>query len=93
MEGLEFAWNRSLFWDVGRELPNRDDGGGGPAGVNDGIDDGGNPAGVLDTLEAKLFEVLPKPLEYLERESGVEGGLDEKGTAKPDIFIIQFPSF
>lgn len=60
--------------------------------MNDGTDDGGNPAGVIDALEAKLFDVLPKPLEYLGRESGVEGGLDEKGTAKLDIFVIQIRS-
>ena len=56
--------------------------------MNEGMDDGGGSAGVVDTLEVKLFEVPPKPLEYRERESGVEGGLDEKGTVKPDILMV-----
>ena len=47
--------------------------GGGRAGV----EEGGGPAGVVEILEAKLLDVFPTPLEYRERESGVDWGLDE----------------
>jgi hypothetical protein len=56
------------------ELPKTEDGGG-PTGVNDKwCDDGGGPAGVVEGLDEKL-----------RRLSGVAGGLEEIGTAKPDI--------
>lgn len=77
--------------DGGFELPNNEDGGGRPAGVKEGVKDGvgragveegGGPAGVVDKFEAKLLAFCPRPLERCERESGVDGGLEEKGTVK-----------
>lgn len=56
------------------ELPNAD-GGGGPAGVKDPAEEGGGPAGVVEGFapyEKMLLDLL----------SGVEGGLEEKGTWK-----------
>ena len=51
--------------------------GGAPAGVKDFDDEGGGPAGVVEGLSLK-------PKSCLERFSlpGVEGGLEEYGTAK-----------
>jgi len=57
---------------VPMELPNAD-GGGGPAGVKDPAEEGGGPAGVVEGFapyEKMLLDLL----------SGVEGGLEEKGT-------------
>lgn len=58
------------------ELP-RNEEGGGPAGVKVPADDGGRPAGVFEGLAPKL-NVLSAP--FLDRLSGVEGGLEENGT-------------
>jgi hypothetical protein len=59
------------------ELPRNDDGGG-PAGVNDPDDDGGGgPAGVVEGFEAPNENRLLPLFDFL---SGVNGGLEEKGT-------------
>jgi len=68
-----------LYSEFNNELPKTDEGGG-PAGVNDPADEGGGPAGVVDRFEApkeNFFEAS--------RRSGVDGGLEENGTWKPDI--------
>ena len=66
---------------MGGELPNLEDGGL-PAGVNDIKDEpGGGPAGVVDGFEAKL---LVKGLLF-RLLSGVDGGLEEKGTWNVDM--------
>ena len=58
------------------------DEGGLPSGVKDRSDEpGGGPAGVVDGFDAKLFA---KGL-LLRLVSGVEGGLEEKGTWNVDI--------
>lgn len=65
------------------ELPKMDEGGGAPAGVNEFAEDGGGPAGVVEGCGRRL---LNSPLGRDRRESGVEGGLEENGTAKcPDM--------
>ena len=81
-----FDLNSSLFW-AGREGCEslKSDGGGGPAGVNEGAEEGGGPAGVVEGLEMKLFVFGGWPLVILSRESGAVGGEDENGTTKPDI--------
>ena len=81
-----FDSNSSLFWArwEGCESP-KNDGGGGPAGVNEGADEGGGSAGVVEGLEIKLFDFESWPLAILDRESGVDGGDDENGTTKPDM--------
>lgn len=62
------------------ELPRYD--GGGPAGVKDLDEEGGGPAGVVEGFEAAKEKTLsPRP----DLLSGVDGGLEEKGTWKPDI--------
>lgn len=57
------------------------DGGGAPAGVKDAADEGGGPAGVVDGWFAMLpndsFLFLSGP-----GPPGVDGGLEETGTAK-----------
>lgn len=62
------------------ELPRYEDGGG-PAGVKDADDEGGGPAGVVEACAAKEKTLSPWP----DRLSGVDGGLEEKGTWKPDM--------
>lgn len=58
-------------------------------GANEGVGragvENGGPAGVVEMLEAKVCDVFPSPLDRRARESGVEGGLDEKGTVKADM--------
>ena len=67
-----------------------DDRGGGPAGVRVCAEDGGGPAGVVDGLEVRLKVPGLLPLPKRLRESGVEGGLEEKGTTKaPDMLEKQ----
>lgn len=58
------------------ELPKKDDGGG-PAGVNDADEEGGGPAGVV---EGFVVPNLNGPFPLLALFSGVDGGLEEKGT-------------
>lgn len=53
--------------------------------MNEGAEEGGGPAGVVEGLDMKLFEFDEWPLAVRDRDSGVDGGLDENGTAKPDI--------
>ena len=63
---------------------------GGPAGVNDGAEEGGGPAGVVERLKLKAVAVVlvANPLGVCIRLSGVDGGLEEKGTVKPDIWEL-----
>ncbi len=84
-----FDWKSTLLWCrwEGCELPNSDEGGG-PAGVNEGADEGGGPAGVVEGLDMKLFDFEARPLDIRSRESGVDGGLDENGTAKPPDIAV-----
>lgn len=58
------------------------DEGGGPAGVKDPAEDGGGPAGVVEGFEAPNEYCLAPSFVLL---SGVEGGLEDNGTWKPDI--------
>lgn len=55
------------------ELPNIE-AGGGPAGVNDPVDDGGGPAGVVEGFEGPNEKPLLPLFDLL---SGVDGGLEE----------------
>lgn len=57
--------------------------GGGPAGVKD-APVGGGPAGVVDGFSAISLKTGPS-LDRFGLESGVVGGLDEKGTWKVDM--------
>jgi hypothetical protein len=58
------------------ELPRAEDGGR-PAGVKEPADEGGGgPAGVVEGLLSPKYCLAP----LLDLRSGVEGGLDEKGT-------------
>lgn len=66
------------------ELPKTVDGGG-PAGVKDVTVSGGGPAGVVDGFSAIPPVRVGLSLEGRDLESGVVGGLDEKGTWKDDI--------
>ena len=66
------------------ELPSIDEGGG-PAGVNEPADEGGGPAGVVEGLEAPKENCLAPSWLLL---SGVDGGLEENGTWKPDIMRL-----
>lgn len=50
--------------------------------MNDPEDDGGGPAGVVEGFEAPKENTLLPLFDLL---SGVEGGLDEYGTWKPDM--------
>ena len=63
------------------EFLNSDEGGGCPLGVNEAVEEKGGPAGVVDGFKAKLYDCRG-------RESGVDGGLDENGTAEPDIITV-----
>lgn len=69
---------KSRVPDLGSELPKIEEGGGTPAGVKELVEDGGGPAGVVDGCGTKL---LFRPPREDRRESGVEGGLEERGTA------------
>lgn len=77
---------KSCLPDFSGELPKMDDGGGAPAGVNEFVEDGGGPAGVVEGCGKRLLNsALGLPRED-RRESGVEGGLEESGTAnRPDM--------
>jgi len=50
--------------------------------VNEPADDGGGPAGVVEGLDTPKECCLVLSLELL---SGVDGGLEDNGTWKPDI--------
>ena len=63
-------------------LPHIDEGGGGPAGVNELAVDGGGAKGVVDkwVLTVSVKTSLCRPRRWL---GGVAGGEEEKGTVKP----------
>ena len=69
--------------DPSCELPKTDEGGG-PAGVKD-LAEGGGPAGVVEGFVPKVEKLSSRLPVRFWRLPGVEGGLDEKGTAKPDM--------
>ena len=64
------------------ELPNMDEGGGTPAGVKELVDEagrlGGGPAGVVVGWVPKLLPPIIRALKT-RRESGVDGGLEDRG--------------
>lgn len=68
------------------ELPSIDEGGGGPAGVKELVDDvgrlGGGPAGVVVGWVPKPLPPIPRALKP-RRESGVDGELEDMGTVNP----------
>ena len=71
------------------ELPNVEPGGG-PAGVKEQAEEGGGPAGVVDGFDPRDWKILESPTCPLS-ELGVVGagsGLDEAGTAKPDMMDL-----
>ena len=55
--------------------------------MKDAADDGGGPAGVVDGFDGKPFFEFENKLMLSRLESGVEGagGLEERGTAQPDM--------
>lgn len=53
--------------------------------MNETVEEGGGPAGVVELLYLKLPRFDACPWGVRVRDSGVEGGLDEYGTAKPDM--------
>ena len=58
--------------------------------MNETVEEGGGPAGVVELLKLKLPKFDACPLGVRVRESGVEGGLDEYGTAKPDMAKVDY---
>jgi hypothetical protein len=54
--------------------------------VNEPVDEGGGPAGVVDGFEAPNGKLLLPLLDLL---SGVEGGLEEYGTWKAIVLLLQ----
>ena len=63
-----------------------DEGGGTPAGVKELVDEagrvGGGPAGVVVGCAPKLLPPIPRPLKP-RRESGVDGGLEDRAAVNP----------
>lgn len=87
-----FFASKSRVPDLGCELPKMDEGGGTPAGVKELVEDGGGPAGVVEGCGNRLLVPRFRPPREDRRESGVEGGLDDKGTANvPDILRDRLP--
>lgn len=73
MKLLCFEKLKGALFEVKRELPSTEDGGG-PAGVNEPAEEGGGgPAGVVDGSVPPKKLLVPPP----GRLSGVEGGLEE----------------
>ena len=82
---LDFELNR-LLPEPSWELPKTLDGGG-PAGVKERAEEGGGPAGVVEGWATKPANGFPCLLDVRERESGVDGGLEDSGTVQPDMMF------